>query len=210
MASELKRVDLPYNAATSNNSLNSTGQLSLLNGIQQGYDYFNRISNSVRLVKLKLDGQLTPSGNTGSGQAERLRIIIFWDRQSNGGSPAVSDLLLSADNAGGTTTTAWSEINWNNTYRFVILDDFVLPVFYDTGMGLSPVLADAIDYNTNINYCRELDLKDFWMLFKASTNPAAITDISVGTLWMLTIGTASNGVDPYQFTWRGSLYFYDE
>lgn len=121
---ELKFIDNEY----ADNDLGVAGNWAttgriLLNGMAVGNSVSTRVGNVVALrsitLRLSIDQQATSSG-TG-----RLRLIIFLDRQANGQTPAIGDVLQDASVEGLQ--------NLANRKRFFMIADHVTP--FATNLG---------------------------------------------------------------------------
>ena len=90
----------------------STGTVQPLATISQGNGQTNRDGNSIKVTSLLIRATLTR--NT-SATATKVRIIIFSDASSNGATPALADVLQTANQD--------SPINRVNGARFTIIKD---------------------------------------------------------------------------------------
>jgi len=89
----------------------------LLNGITAGSAFYERRGRKIGMDTLRIDVAIQPLPNAAATIVYppfKGRLIVFYDRQSNGVIPAVPNLLLDVNsaNAGG-TTTVWSNPNLN-------------------------------------------------------------------------------------------------
>lgn len=92
------------------------GTVNLLNGVTQGTDYNNRIGRKFTMKSLMVRigisyGNVAGVGSTGN----IIRILVVYDAQTNTVTPAVTDVLQSANYL--------SPMNLNNRDRFKILSD---------------------------------------------------------------------------------------
>lgn len=107
---EIKFVDV----AAANYPADTTGSVTLLNGVAQGDDYSSRQGRQVVFTSVSVKGILQPVDAT-TGPCF-CRLIIVWDNANNGGAaPAITDLLVAA--------TSLSHANLNNRQRFKVLLD---------------------------------------------------------------------------------------
>jgi len=90
---------------------------SLLNGVQTGTGFFNRIGNKTEGKNLKIRGVIR---NTLTSTQNILRMAIVYDRACNGVTPNLVDIYSNVDQA-GTALTTQLEINLNNRDRFTVL-----------------------------------------------------------------------------------------
>jgi len=103
-------------------SVDSSAAPELLNGITAGTGIAERIGNRIRMNKVVWNMRFWPEGDIqdpdGNAQAGPIRFLLFYDKQANGSSPALTDLLSAA------RTT--SNINEDNRQRFIILYDKII------------------------------------------------------------------------------------
>ena len=90
----------------------STGTVQPLATISQGNGQTNRDGNSIKVTSLLIRATLTRNA---SATATKVRIIIFSDTSSNGATPALADVLQTANQD--------SPINRVNGARFTIIKD---------------------------------------------------------------------------------------
>lgn len=207
---EIKSVDLVSAPVTKPSC--TTAQFTLLNGVQEGSSFFNRVGRKVMMRSLHLTGGVILSGNSATAMTdEYLRHMIVYDRQPNGAVPAISDILLDYDNTGTTTTTSVSGLNMNNADRFVILRDMrvIVPNSDLNNQTLNGV-AGIIDYTTNrVNINEFVLLKNLETHYKSSTNPAAIGDIASGALWFVQFGNVASASCAFGCAIQARLRYHD-
>jgi len=144
--------------------------ITCLNEVNQGSAAYNRIGNKIVMRSISVSGQFTATVPTIQAMA---RILVVYDRQTNGTAPVLADILYS-DPAGSTEFT--SGVNMRNKSRFLVIRDFYLP--FDTGQALGHTF--------------KLFAKGRWESeFKANTGPpSVIGDIATGALYLIAfIGT---------------------
>jgi hypothetical protein len=111
---ELKFIDV----SSVPGAISTGGSITLLNGVTQGTDWDNRIGRKFLMKSLLF--RFTTSPNTGGSApgGDVIRIIVFYDSQTNGVAPVPTDLLQNG--------TYDSPLNLANRDRFkVIIDKFV-------------------------------------------------------------------------------------
>lgn len=95
---------------------NANGNFQLLNGVDTGTDYTNRIGRKIIAKSLLLRFQWYPlSATTTDSNGDALRMIIFCDEQANGVAPIVTDILQTANYL--------APLNLSNRGRFKIIKD---------------------------------------------------------------------------------------
>ena len=92
----------------------TTGSVTLLDGVATGTDYTQRIGRKILLKSLYITGYVAPPGATTVG-SNIARIILVYDSQTNGAAPIITDVLNSANAA--------DQLNLNNRDRFKVLMD---------------------------------------------------------------------------------------
>lgn len=149
----------------------AVGNINLLNGIVQGTDVDERIGRNVLLERLFIRGGIAKSA-TQTGESI-LRIIIVLDRQANGGTPAITDIL--------TADSIHSMYNEDNSERFRILFDEMEPF-------------GSIE-NTSYPVYLEIPIEEE-ATFTTGVGTGVAADIKTNSLWMVcfaqqTLQTAS-------------------
>ncbi len=153
---------------------NTTGSVTLLNGVAQGSDFTNRIGRKVTMTSVQLRGFLTPEDD--QTEATLARVMLVYDSQPNGALPAVTDVLTAADSR--------SFNNLNNRDRFrVLVDETHALGQRDTTNSLEGAPTAIV-----LNRYRKCNLP---VVFDGTT--AAIGDIQTGSLFLLTIGNQASG-----------------
>lgn len=165
---ELKTTDLTANTYAGT----TTGSVTLLNSLSAGSDYTQRIGRKCLFKSIFIRGWVFPEDT--STVNNLARIIIFYDRQTNSSTPAITDLLVSA--------TSVSNINLDNRERFKILVDkqFAMPAYIEaSGMGTIP---------KSFKIYKKVNLDTIY-----DDTTAGVGSISTGGIFMLTIGNAVSG-----------------
>lgn len=113
---ELKTVD--NSTITAAPVSNTTGNITLLNGIATGTDYTNRVGRKVVMKSLLLRVNFFPytTGTIAALAGENLRFLVVYDCQPNGALPAITDILNSAGPN--------EPNNLNQRDRFKVIADF--------------------------------------------------------------------------------------
>lgn len=202
---ELNAVDVPGATYV----LNATGSVTPLNLIRAGSTYVNRTGRRIEMQSIRINGQIEPIPRTNTNNSDYVRVIIFYDRQTNGAVPLVADVLATTDQAAANTTTSYSGLNLNNRDRFTILMDYrcELPSYTNTtGVITAPGFQDQTKEYTIDRYIK---LKGLLTQFKADSSPAVIGDIATGGLFLLTLGANTAGTEGWQGVFETRLRFTD-
>lgn len=194
-------------------SVITNAQVYPLNLTLQGTAVQNRFGNKVALKALNLRYHIVPVTNVISDiQPTDIRVMVVYDKQTNGVTPAISDILLTVDENGTSSTNTDSFPNNFNRDRFVILYDklFRMPFWSHTSgaapatiypVGWSPTMCEIMD-------ARYIKLKNIETNYKG--NSGGIGDISTGGLFLLYFGNqvySANG--GYQIDFGARLKFAD-
>ena len=201
--SEKKALDIPV-AAT---DFTVAGIIVPLNIVTQGAAFYNRIGSRIELSSIQFRGYIDPVV-TSPASHDIGRVILFYDRQTNGVLPTTNDLLQNRDLAGTATSSALSGINLDNRDRFLVIRDQHI-YFPETYGAVTPTIASnntisKEGYNeflVNIY----VKLKGLTTQFKA--NAGNIGDIASGGLFLLFISQGTNNAR--NCTWTTRLRFKD-
>lgn len=180
---ELKVSDI----TTAQYGVNTTGSFTLLHVPILGTDYTQRIGRKTVIKSVYIRGrvlienaQVFTAATTCAVQQPRM--ILFWDMQPNAATPAVTDLLNTADST--------SHLNLNNRDRFKIIKD---KTFVFDPMLLTAANAVA-EWNRTVS-----DIKCYVKLrgevIFNGTNGGTIADINSGALYMFWIGNVPTGAN---------------
>lgn len=180
---EYHHIDL---AALNGTTITSTAQFVALNLCAQGDSEVQREGQKITLTSLLWRGAIFP-GTVDS----HIRLLIFWDKQTNGALPTLTDVL---DNT-IITSSSYAPRNLEGSQRFVFIMDWA---------GVIPaknIVAVANPSTQPVNKSFK-DLKGF-KKFKSKKNKfmtkfnaatAAIGSITTGSLIVMVLGDqAANG-----------------
>ena len=202
---EIKTVDVEL---TDTNKIDLSEQLFLLNGVEEGTSFYNRIGRKIAMKSLRFRATYKPSEETDTNLTETHRILIFYDRQPNGVAPIYSDIIKAYSKTGTQGSSLLGNLNMNNVDRFTVLMDIQNLLADDsTLVGLPSRQHSYVDYkHVETNIDRYIKLKGLETQFKLSTGEVA--SIATGALYMLVVGdNPEKGGYKLQFTSR--LRYYD-
>jgi len=177
----------------------TASNIILLNGIQTGAAFYNRVGSRVEMKNLHIRGQITNAATTTTCI---LRLLVVYDRQPTGALPVISDILQSRDQVGTATTGGISEINLDNRDRFAIIRD--MQYYAPSCTNTAGVLTNGPQFPGQDN--QQWDVNEFIKLkglsthFKSSTNPSVIADISTGALYACFVASVDS-------TWNAGVGF---
>lgn len=176
-----KDVHIEKKSLDGNNAnyvVNAAGTITLLNGCIAGSQMYNRTGRKIHLKSLQMRGALFPAGNV---TFTDVRIIIFYDKQTNGAAPAVVDVINSVNQAGVASSTVLDGLNLNNRDRFQIIRD------KHYTMGISTTLAGSAQSDTSVYTVDDYIKLDCETVYNAGA-AGTVGDITTGGLFMLLIG----------------------
>ena len=161
---EFKSVDVVNGA-----DLNTTGFVTLLNGMTRGDDISQRIGREVTLRSVQLTYQIGSKNNTGTDQY--VRVMLVYDRQANGSTALISDILSGSN--------TYAPRNLENRHRFSILYDRMI-AFNASG---EPGSRRVLRFYRRLNHP---------VTFNGNTG-GTIADIQTGALYFVAIGSNPAG-----------------
>lgn len=162
------------------------------NLIPQGTTKNTRIGNKCTVTNINVHGFIALANQLANNVlGDKVRWIVFVDRQANGAVPAaISDLIQTMPGAGA---DVHSFRNMDNVERFVILKDktYVLNQGSQSGaLGSSQTIRE-IKMNKKCNIPLEF-----------SSTTGAITEVRSNNIMSLFINTAGNSLSAYALTVR--------
>lgn len=188
---EIKAIDIPQTTYPFRNPTTASN-IVLLNGVQTGAAFYNRVGSRIEMKSIHIRGQVTNAITAVQGG---VRMLLIYDRQPAGSLPVISDILQSRDQTGAAATTGCSEINLDNRDRFAIIRDTKL--FTPSVTNTANVLTNGPQYpgsDTLFDIDHFVKLKNLVTHFKSSSNPTVIGDIATGALYAAFL-TSSGGND---------------
>jgi hypothetical protein len=157
-----------------------------LNGLAPGTAVTQRLGRKVVLTRLEFSLLNASTPTTGLDQVQR--ILLIWDRQTNGAAPAILDVL----SAGSPT----SLFNPDNATRFKILFDWIKPVNASTE-------SDSIVATGHVSIPLRLPVQ-----FNGG-GAGSVADIVSGSLYLITLGSLASGATAGSVTGYTRVYFTD-
>lgn len=178
---ELKAVDTVVNQAA-----DTTGGVVLLSGIARGDDINQRAGREVTLrsIECRFLGRVT----AGTGIDQQHRLLIVYDRQSNGAAPSVADVLVPAN--------VLSPRNLENRRRFKVLYDRYFQLSASGESGSEKVFK----------FYRRLRHP---MVFNAG-NAGTVSDITSGALYAVILGSQAAGATAGNINGRVRVRYEDK
>lgn len=163
---ELRFVDTLVAPFTQNN----TATLTLLNGVAQGDDANSREGSMVWNKTFSMIYSVTPNGAYVSNGGAQTRLMVVYDRQTNGAAFSMSDLLTA-------TNDPIALRFWYSRSRYKVLYDKVLDTYFN---GPLPVHRVVKKINLPTKY--------------GTATTGTVSNMSKGSLYLVTVSNvASNG-----------------
>lgn len=154
-----------------------------LNFPVQGSAPYNRVGSKLMNKSIRIRFQIVPVATNAS--TDFLRVILFYDRQTNGSAPAWADLIKSTTSAAATASNCLDGINMDNRERFKVLRDQQIqwPTYTYTGGVISApgVISDTPPNNQIQDWY--VKLHGLETHYKATAG--AVGDIATGGLFLI-------------------------
>lgn len=201
-AVEKKAVDL----ARFNYGLNTTTSVVLLNGLTIGANAYQRIGRKVLNKSIHVRGDVSWF-QAGSAATDFMRILLVYDKQSDGAAPTFAQVIQSVAAGGGTASGAAEFFNLDNVDRFVVLRDFKYKV--DTG-GAGSTLVQTGGAQTECKWIIDEHVKaDLPTIYSATSNAGTVADILSGGIFLLGSGLLTAANASYQYNVSTRVRFVD-
>lgn len=170
-------------------AVDTTGTITLLNGVAEGSDNVNRLGRESSIHDVSVRGVVYLPLATGTVPSQYARVALVWDNATNGVAPAMTDIF--------SVGTSFGFPNPNNVSRFTILADRSFSLGVNTGG-----LADRVSFNV------EMDVRVDSSTRYSGTG-ATVASIQNGALWLVTIGDIGAGSTAASSFLSTRVTFYD-
>lgn len=175
---ETKYVDFVSEALTIQ-KYNSPPLANTMNILIQGAAPYQRIGSHVNWKSMRIRVAFRPNG---TAVQDALRMVVIYDRQTNGVAPTWADVIQDTDQSGATGTYNLSGLNMNNRERFLCLADSTI-VVPSIGTWTPPGTGLGIpDATRSLLIDRYIKLRDLTSHYKATAG--TVGDISTGGLFL--------------------------
>lgn len=155
--------------------------------IVQGISESERIGRKVTVKRISMKGQIElPEQTATSAGSDRLRIVIYKDKQTNGAAATVADLLQSAD--------IDSFRNLENSGRFQFLYDKTIAINASAAAG-NGTANDSFNIVRHMKWNKELNLS-----IEYSSTTGAITELRSNNIGVMCI--SDQGRATFLYSWR--------
>ncbi len=167
---EVKQVDVTATATPG-----TTQSLVLLNALSQGTTRVTRIGNSVRFVALACNFKMNMNS---SATHTTIRLLILYDKQSNGAAPA--NIYQSS--------SIISPFNPDNMYRYEILSQS------STSLSISGMQERVVSFSIPLYH-----------ITRYQSNNGDITDITTGSLYFGLVSDDNTNTPTVEYYFRASF-----
>jgi hypothetical protein len=190
----------------------TTGPLILLSGIAQGDTNYQRSGNHVVYKSLQARIRILADPlATGYYAADQIRMVILYDKQGNGTTPRVDDIIEAI--GASPTNQAIDPFKFETRDRFLILKDWLMtmPTFSATVAG---GVTTYTSQDPTFAKCKDIVL-EFYKTFKFKldakfdSNTATVTDILSGAIWLFGIDNYASPTSPWSYQFSTSLVYSD-
>lgn len=205
-APEVKLCDNVNAQAGISLSLNSTANIIPLNLIQSGSGFYNRVGRRIEMQSLHVTGEVNQT-TTATSFNDYARILVIYDRQTNGAVPTYATIMAAYDQSGTASTNYLSGVNPDERERFVVLMDqrLVLPACPGGTGATGATDGPAVTFNIS----RFIKMRNLLTHYKADSSPAVIGDIATGAIYLIGIGRAASGSEGWQCNLQTRLRYKD-
>lgn len=175
-------------------TVTTNGAVIPVNVIQQGTGSFNRLGRKITMKSLRvriacfcrhvINAGLDLTGNN-------FRMCVVYDRQSSGTAlPTFDEIFGQTDQQGTETGTVFDSLRYDNTGRFTLLREKII-----SSNPMAIVGTTSPDYVDNYFFCDEyIKLPNLVTIYNSTANPATITNISSGALYVIFRGELNASV----------------
>lgn len=178
---EKKYVDYSISLATQMFDVN--GDVTAVNLVRQGNSVNQRIGNNIKMADVMFRGTISPSA---TGVGGTCRLMLIYDRQTNGALPAISTILSDSDQGGATNTGVNSGRNMSYVTRYITIYDKIFSVDkYDS------VNAMGGDCYKTIKFSKKMKKDGVDVRYMGASAPAVIADLATGSLLLVSIGNTT-------------------
>ena len=157
--------------ASASYALDTTGSVTLLATIPQGTSVSQRVGKKIMIKSIQCRGNLQ---NNSTATINDVAMMLVYDIRPTGSLPVVTDILVSA------SSRAFN--NDVNSARFKILKRIDMSLTGNSGAATGST-AVSCDFYLKVNKLMQF----------AAAGTGAIGDITVGALYLVTVGTNAAG-----------------
>jgi len=163
--------------------------------VKQGAGFNERVGEQIILKTIHIKAHIASDWLTNADPTvpTHLRLMLIYDREANGGTPTIGDILLDVDEDGNGTTGVFAGLNLRERKRFHIFRDKRLyysgavPGAGIAGLNFQIITGEIAAQGTEIDWY--VKLNDLNQDYKAAT--AEKGSISTGTLWLVALSNSN-------------------
>jgi len=156
--------------------------IAVLNSMTQGSANNVRVGDKIKMRSLEIKFQMAAR----TGNADRVRILIFMDKQTNGAPPAANSIF--ADGGASAATSFFQPLHPDYfPSRYQLLRDRMVILTQQGG-------ATNVNQEKLITF--KIPLKGKLVQYRAGSNTGNIDDIVKGSLIMFCVSDALNAAQP--------------
>jgi len=175
--------------------INDAEYTQLVSTINEGTNFYQRISNSVWIKDLHINGAITLTGNA-QANFEQFRFVVVLDQQANGTTPTYADVFTDYSASGGTDTGPLSSPNPLWKRRFHILYDELVTLPPTSGVPVGPTDLQVYRIDRHVR-CHNA----------TSTFVSGSATPTTNALYIMTCGLFAAGMDGYEIDIAARLWF---
>lgn len=201
---EIKSVD----CSVAPTAITTAAQFYLLNGMVPGTQFYNRIGQKINMKSITIRWNIGV-GVPGAAADDYVRIMVIYDKQTNGAFPALADVLQDISQNGTAQSDCLTGLNLQNRNRFVVLRDHTLSNYNALGtvqQVVSGADTETMDVVSKVEY---IPLEGAETIFKSSGATGAVTEVQSGSLIVMAVGqTVAN--QAFNLSYRARLRYTDQ
>lgn len=177
-AAQRSRPEIKFNdVAAASYACDTTGTVTLLNGVSTGTDYNNRVGRVADYTAVQIRGSLSPQDLSTSTTVAR--VMVVWDADPNGGTPSITDFLTAS------TSLAFNNLNNRERFKVLIDEQHAVGAVTNTATQALSLAPSVVSIN---RYVRIPKVRTVY-----SGTGATAANIQNGAIWLVTIGDQAAG-----------------
>lgn len=167
--------------------------LAQVNPLISGTQGYQRIGTRITMKSVAINFDLA-ANSLAIGDVATVRMLLIYDKSTNGSFPLYTDILQSIDGVGNVTNAITSGVKIANSKRFIFIrDKFIV---------LDPAQSTLVHVHDYVK------LKNLVTEYGGSTSPGAVGDCTSGGLFLM-IFYAYAGTAPKMANVVARLRYYD-
>ena len=190
---EKKSIDYGLSLVSITDDVTTNTSLRLVNGIQTGSGFWNRIGRKVlnKSLRIKINGGWTYNWTTTTCPTNLLRFIVLWDADpSHGAIPPFNQIFAVTDQTGTTTANMISPLKVTESERYRVLRDKL--IYFNAESGIGPVGAGTWYRGEQTWVIDEfIPLKDAETDYYSNSNPMTNADMEKGSIYVVLVAESN-------------------